>query len=199
MKKIIAIAVAAVMVVCIFVSCAAEEQQAAPKQDSPVTENQVSEPVQESESGQAEEPVYDPLVFVSGDVTINIMDNADEIIAALGDPISTFEADSCAFQGKDLFLYYDGFQLTVNEVGGENKITAVTLVDDTVAMPDGIKIGSPEEDIAAIYGDDFRQDGSIYVFSGVARDGGEKQLRIKAENGSVSAVELVYATEGNEE
>ena len=199
MKKIIAVILAVVIVACVFAACSSGNQTTeVPVQQETVSEGP-AETVQDEQPEEVAAPEYDPLVFVSGNVTIDIMDNADEITAALGDPISSFEADSCAFQGKDLFLYYDGFQLTVNEVGGENKITAVTLVDDTVAMPDGIKIGSPEEDIAAIYGDDFRQDGSIYVFSGVARDGGEKQLRIKAENGSVSAVELVYATEGNEE
>jgi ABC-type glycerol-3-phosphate transport system substrate-binding protein len=72
------------------------------------------------------------LYFESNGVKIRPYDLGDDVLSALGNPTQTFEAASCAYQGKDYFYYYDGFQLTINELEGTKRVTAITVSDDTV-------------------------------------------------------------------
>ena len=102
----------------------------------------------------AEKPgvVYLDLYFEGRGVRIEPMMAADPVLSALGEPIGTFEADSCAYIGKDIFYYYPGFELTVNEVEGTNRITAVAVVDDTVITPQGLRIYDEEEKLLSLLG-----------------------------------------------
>ena len=104
-------------------------------------------------AGEPEEPPAVPeLYFESKGVRMEPWMEAAPVLAALGDPIGSFEADSCAYIGKDLFYWYPGFELTVNEVEGVNRITAVTVADDTVTIPQGLRIYDDEEKLLDILG-----------------------------------------------
>ncbi len=106
----------------------------------PVSVEATAAPIQatpEPEATQATEPEGEPapapeLYFESKGVRMEPWMEAAPVLAALGDPIGSFEADSCAYIGKDLFYWYPGFELTVNEVDGVDRITAITVADDTV-------------------------------------------------------------------
>ena len=87
---------------------------------------------------------------------------ADEVLPALGQPIGTFEADSCAYIGKDIFYYYPGFELTVNEVDGQNVITAIAVVDDTVTIPQGLRIYDDEEKLLSVLGG--TEENGVYTY-----------------------------------
>ena len=103
--------------------------------------------------GEPEEPPAVPeLYFESKGVRMEPWMEAAPVLAALGDPIGSFEADSCAYIGKDVFYYYPGFELTVNEVDGQNTITAIAVVDDTVTIPQGLRIYDDEEKLLDILG-----------------------------------------------
>ena len=65
-------------------------------------------------------PDYGELYYASGDVKFGILDAADEVLSALGEPVSTFESNSCAYQGKDKFYYYDGFEILVGRNNRQN-------------------------------------------------------------------------------
>ena len=99
----------------------------------------------------AAEPASD-LYFESRGVRMVPMMAAAPVLEALGEPLGRFEADSCAYLGKDVFYYYPGFELTVNEVEGVNRITAVTVADDTVTIPQGLRIYDDEEKLLDILG-----------------------------------------------
>lgn len=122
----------------------AVEATAAPVQASP-----------EPEEAPAAEPEGEPapeLYFESNGVRMEPWMEAEPVLAALGEPIGCFEADSCAYIGKDLFYWYPGFELTVNEVEGVNRITAITVADDTVTIPQGLRIYDEEEKLLDILG-----------------------------------------------
>ena len=87
---------------------------------------------------------------------------ADEVLLALGQPIGVFEADSCAYIGKDVFYYYPGFELTVNEVDGQNVVTAIAVVDDTVVTPQGLRIYDEEEKLLSILGG--AEENGVYTY-----------------------------------
>lgn len=185
MKKIITM----VMICMLLVMCAACGGQEKPSEEP----KQTTETTPAAEPGEdvaepAEEVNEDPYYFAADGTEIRIMDEADPILAALGEPASTFEADSCAFQGKDYFYYYDGFQLMVNDVEGVNRITSITLVDDTVKAPQGIGIGSKEEEIAGAFGEDFTKASEMYVYRHDTTS-----LQISVKSGKVTAMVYAYA------
>ena len=85
-------------------------------------------------------------------VRIEPLMEAAPVLSALGEPLRRFEADSCAYVGKDVFYAYPGVQLTVNEVEGVERITAIMVTDDTVAIPQGLRIFDEEEKLLSILG-----------------------------------------------
>ena len=132
---------------------------AASPTDAPVVPEQALE--QEPAPAPAESPAPEEgevpqvpmdLYFEYRGVRIEPMMEAAPVLAALGEPLQAFEADSCAYIGKDLFYWYPGFELTVNEVEGVNRITAVTVADDTVTIPQGLRIYDDEEKLLDILG-----------------------------------------------
>ena len=120
-----------------------------------------TEPPASEEPAGDEEPALD-LYFESRGVRLEPMMAADEVLLALGQPIGVFEADSCAYIGKDVFYYYPGFELTVNEVDGQNVVTAIAVVDDTVVTPQGLRIYDEEEKLLSILGG--TEENGVYTY-----------------------------------
>ena len=191
MKKLIALVLALVMLLAVT-ACGA------PSADSSVSnvggadapekiEEQTSEQAEETEQEQPEEQENnDPYVFNADGVEIRIMDEAEPVLAKLGEAASTFEADSCAFQGKDYFYYYDGYQLMVNDVEGVKRITSITLVDDTVKSPEGVGIGVDEAKITEAFGEPASKTEEMYTYRY-----NTTSLQISVKSGKVTA--MVYA------
>ncbi|MDY4143164.1 MAG: hypothetical protein ACI3VM_07230 [Oscillospiraceae bacterium] len=147
MKRIIAVILA---VMCAFALCACSDNGGA----------------QKTETKTEYEADYGELYYASGDVKFGIFDPADEVLSALGEPVSTFESNSCAYQGKDKFYYYDGFEVLVNDVDGTERVTGITIADDTVSNPQGVKIGMKgDEALALMDGIEYTQSGDTYKFT----------------------------------
>ena len=52
--------------------------------------------------------------------------------------------------------------LTVNEVDGQNTITAIAVVDDTVTIPQGLRIYDEEEKLLSILGE--AEENGVYTY-----------------------------------
>lgn len=113
------------------------------------------------EEGEAPKAPLD-LYFEYRGVRIEPMMEAAPVLAALGAPLQAFEADSCAYIGKDLFYAYPGVQLTVNEVEGVARITVIMVTDDTVTIPQGLRIYDEEEKLVDLLGDTDEDD--VYTY-----------------------------------
>ena len=134
-------------------------------------------------------PDYGELYYASGDVKFGILDAADEVLSALGEPVSTFESNSCAYQGKDYFYYYDGFEVMVNDVDGVKRITGITVADDTVQTPQGLKIGMKLEDAQALLTGEYKQVGDVYKYTQ-----GSTVLKLAVgDDGTLTAIEYAVA------
>ena len=129
----------------------------------------------------------DKLFFESDGIKIYTYDMAEDVLASLGKPNGTFEADSCAYQGKDVFYYYNGFQLTVNDVDDADHVTVIMVVDDTVSIPQGVKIGDTEEEMLQAMGDDYTESSGLYQFVS-----GNTTLQIQIKEGVVASMLYVY-------
>ena len=134
-----------------------------------------------------EATVAQALYFEAKGVTLRPGMEAAPVLTALGEPLGAFEADSCAYVGKDRFFHYPGFELTVNEISGVERITLITLVDDTVTTPEGLCIGGREQTVEALLGGQARE--GYYTF-----DDGEVTLVVHVKEGQepgafISAIE----------
>lgn len=120
----------------------------------------------EKEAPEPEEEQEEEYIFRSGSIAIVPLEEADEVMERLTGLLSTFEADSCAYQGKDYYYYYPGFELTVNELEGVKRITAITLVDDTIKAEfsgGALGIGDGEQLLRQVLGGEPGQ--SYYEFA----------------------------------
>ena len=90
--------------------------------------------------------------FRSGDAAVAIDQDMAEVLSALGEPKSYFEAESCAFEGLDKTYTYSGFVITTRPDGDKDYVSSIVLTDDSVTTPEGVYIGSPAGDVTAAYG-----------------------------------------------
>lgn len=149
--------------------------------NAPADTNNGSEPA-DTNTNNADSAEY---VFVSGTTTIKMNVPAADILAALGEANSEYEAPSCAFQGNDYYYDYGSFELSAYDNGdGVKMVYSVYLKDDLVETPEGIMIGSDEADVAATYGADGKQDNGSYLYTD-----GNANLSIIIKDGKVSAIE----------
>lgn len=138
-KKILALTLAlSTMMVC-FTGCGEEEK-------APMTTRETDA------NGQTinEKYVFNaPVEGSTKTVPLNMGDPASTL-EELGEPSSSFTATSCAFEGEDhIYTYGTSYQVTTSTVEGNEVITCVQLLDDMVATPEGIRIGSSNHDVFA--------------------------------------------------
>lgn len=96
-------------------------------------------------------------LFAAKGVTVSIDAEAGPITEQLGEPLSYFESESCAFEGLDKIYTYSGFELDTYPKGGKDYISAVVLTDDTVSTPEGIAIGDSLEKVKEAYPGEYTE------------------------------------------
>ena len=74
-----------------------------------------------------------------------------EVSDALGEPISYFEAESCAFQGLDKVYTYSDFVVRTYPDGDIDRISSVELKDDIVTTSEGAYIGMTGDEVKDLY------------------------------------------------
>ena len=118
---------------------------------------------------------YGELYFEANGVRFGIFDEAEPVLSALPAPRSTFTGETCAFDSRDEYYRFSGFELMTNEIDGVARITAITLADDTVKTPQGLYIGMPEPDakeaFPALSEHDWQLTDGTAQLSVIVRDG----------------------------
>lgn len=159
MKKLFALLLALIMV---FALCACgggepsnESQSPAPAQSSEpageTSKNPESQPGTEPAPGPAAPDAY---VFLTGKGTaVSVNQDMAEVLAAEGEPLSYFEAESCAFNGLDKTYTYAGFIISTRPEGEQDFVNSILLTDDSVTTPEGVYIGSSKDAVIAAYGE----------------------------------------------
>lgn len=104
----------------------------------------------------------------------------------LGEPDSYFEAASCAFDGLDKTYTYAGLEIITYPDGDRDFISSVRILDGSVATPEGITIGSTQDDVAAACGEDFQTIGKQYVY-----EDGDAEFSVLFDDGG-AAVSVEY-------
>lgn len=147
-------------------------------------------PVQETApAAEEKESVYavpeaDPYAFLTKDMKILPLMEADPVLEKLGQWEYYYEADSCAYQGKDLFYKYKGFELTVNDDNGVNIITSISVVDDTIQAKfenGSIRIGDSAEKLLSVLGGEPGAEFYDYRSAGV-------HLQVSLKDGKINTI-----------
>ena len=100
-------------------------------------------------------------VFVAGGVTVEMDADITPILQALGEPMSYFEAASCAFEGLDKIYTYNSFEIDTYPAQDKDLVSAVILKDDSVTTAEGICIGDSLEKLQETYGDGIQESGML--------------------------------------
>lgn len=126
-------------------------------------------------------------VFEIQDASISIDQNMADVLDALGEANSYFEAASCAFEGLDKTYTYSGFVITTRPEGDEDLVNSILLTDDSVTTAEGIYIGSPQADVLETYGDSSAENNVIQYTLG------NTTLNFILEDGVVLSIEYIPA------
>lgn len=94
---------------------------------------------------------YGNLYFSAEGFDFGIYDPIEDLTAHVA-PNTTYAGQSCAFDGDDIYYFFNGFEVMANVIDGAERVTAITLTDDTVRTPDGLYIGMSEADLCGITG-----------------------------------------------
>lgn len=129
---------------------------------------------------------YGDLFFSADGFDFGIYDPMQDLLDHVSSN-TTFSGQSCAFDGDDIYYFFNGFEVMANVIDGTERITAITVDDDTVKTPDGLYIGMPEAELAAIL-DTTPDVGGIYVTVD-----GTAQRNVTVQDGFVRAIAYVPA------
>ncbi len=124
--------------------------------------------------------------FYKDGIKIEIDAPAAEIIEALGEPISYFEAAACAIGDLDRVYTYAGFQIYTYQTEGVDYISSVTLTDGTHTTARGISIGSSKSEVKLSYGNPTGEDSVQFVY-----ESGGMSLIFRFEGERVSRISYV--------
>lgn len=176
MKKLIALLLALTMIACL---CACGNTDSKEKTTTPTEKNEESEPF-----NSVTEPATDDYVFTYKGTDIVMNAPAANIIAALGEPKSYTEENSCAFIGMDKTYFFGSFYLQTYPMDEVDYIYCLWIVDDSVETPEGIYIGASQADVEAAYGTESYNGTNAYVITGE-----NSRLTIILDNGVVSSIQ----------
>lgn len=107
---------------------------------------------------------YEGFVLTYNGVDIHPGETTEEALAALGEPDSSFEAASCAFEGMTYYYSYTGFEFDTYKVDDVDCVCTIVITSDLVSTPEGITIGDDLNKLDKVYGEDFEVNGMTRVY-----------------------------------
>ncbi len=129
--------------------------------------------------------------FCVGGVTVALDAEATPILAALGDPIASAETNSCFGDGKDKVYEYTSYKVQTYSSGGKDYILSVEIYNDadaTIATPEGLRIGSSEDDVVAKLGEPNSRGVGQMVYLNAAT---KTKLQILTRDGAVTNIQYL--------
>ena len=103
-------------------------------------------------------------VFEYNGVEVGMDMEAASVIDALGEPVTYFEAPSCAFEGLDKTYNYGSFEIDTYEQDGKDYISGVFLCDDLIETPEGVALYETKADMIAVYGENYKEEFGMLVY-----------------------------------
>ncbi len=182
MQLLIAVIVSAAAMLC--TGCDNSKSSSIPSTDSAASNSSTTE---NSDTAKPADGVT--FTYTANGTEIAISAESDPIVQALGEPTSTFEAPSCAFEGTSYTYTYDGFTLETYPDAGVNRVYAITLTDATVKTAEGVKVGDTVDTVHSLCGE---PDQSSNFFDMYTTDGAAVQFFYDNGDGIVTSIVYTY-------
>ena len=99
------------------------------------------------------------------DFLIEMNQDINDVVDALGDPLGIFEAPSCAFDGIDRIFSYPGLQIHTYPSGDDDFIHTISFRDDSIGTSENIYLGDSLDLLLKAYGEDFEYELDMYTFT----------------------------------
>ncbi len=103
-------------------------------------------------------------VFVYDGMELSVNEEIESVIAKLGEPVSYYEAASCAFEGLDKIYTYSSFQLDTYPLNGKDMLASIYFKDDLVQTREGISLYMSKDDMITAYGDATTVNDNEYIY-----------------------------------
>ncbi len=161
-RKLVVMTACAVMSLTLFTACGddADSNQGGSSSNG----GQSGEKTPAATQG-AETPSDGGYTFTYKGTTISMKEDMETVKAALGEPASYFESESCAFQGMDKVFTYGSVVITTYPDGDKDYVYSIELKDDTVETPEKICIGSAKSAVSDAYGAPSSETDTAYVYT----------------------------------
>ena len=127
--------------------------------------------------------------FAHNGQVVRIGDDGNTVAAALGMYSDYIEEDSCGGEGPDKTFVYPGFRYDTVMQNGVDIIVKIVLTDDSVATPQGIKIGDAKSAVVSAYGDGYTETAD----GGLVYTDGNTKLMFGIRDGVVTAIHYIQA------
>lgn len=103
-------------------------------------------------------------IFTYEGVDVSVNEDISAVLAKLGDPVSYYEAASCAFEGLDKIYTYASFQIDTYPIDGVDMLASIYFLDDLVETPEGVCLYMTKADMIEAYGEPTSVNGTEYVY-----------------------------------
>ena len=124
--------------------------------------------------------------FVCGNVTVFVNDDAATVLDALGAWKQYSESPSCLFDGLDKVYVYGGFRIQTYPQNGGEFVYSIELLDDSVATPEGIMIGSSRDAVLEKYGEGAKETATAMIYTDAS---GGTELMFSFRDGKVTNIQ----------
>ena len=122
-------------------------------------------------------------------VKIELGADAEAALAALGTPKATAEVGNCGGQGTLTKYTYASLELYVLTSGNSSTIDQITLLDDSIATPEGIRIGTAQADVKTKCKNPTKSSDASYTYTS-----GNKNLKFNFRDGAVVGIDYMRTT-----
>ena len=107
----------------------------------------------------------DAFYFNAGKISIRPHGDFANAEQYLGEPVSKEVSASCAYIGYDKVFVYNGFTVQTYPDGDRDFILWISVTDPSKATPEGISIGSTQQQVSDAYGTGYEARGSAWVYT----------------------------------
>lgn len=195
MKKKILITLMTLGMIMGMTACGSEDIKVVeklPESETVVQEGSAQTAEVQNAESTAEEAILTGYIYEAeredGKVSVTTDIEMAGVLEQLGEPVSYFEAASCAFEGLDKTYTYDHFRIETYPDGDTDVIASIIFLDDLTQTKEGISIGMTKEEMEETYGTDYEEKQGMLVYT---KDG--KHLSFLLEYGVIQSIEYSSA------
>lgn len=139
----------------------------------------------EADSSKDNAPVNEAsFVFTYEGMELSVNEDIESVVEKLGEPVSYYEAASCAFEGLDKIYTYASFQLDTYPQDGKDMLASIYFKDDLVQTTEGISLYMTKDDMIKAYGEASTVNDNEYIY-----EKGNGRLRFILKDDEIISIE----------